>query len=62
MTIKELRSQTGLTQQAMSDLLHIPKRTIENWEAGSREPPQYVIDLTKYYFEHENLINKAPTD
>ena len=29
MTIKEARTQAGLTQQALSDMLGIPKRNIE---------------------------------
>ena len=45
MTIKEARLQAGLTQQQMSDLFEIPKRTIENWEAGDRKPPAYVEKL-----------------
>lgn len=62
MTIKELRKASGLTQQAMSDALHISKRTIEDWETGRRTPPEYVVELIAYYLEHENLINKAPAD
>lgn len=45
MTIKEARLLAGLTQQQMSDLFEIPKRTIENWEAGDRTPPAYVEKL-----------------
>ena len=29
----------------MSELLEIPKRTIEDWEAGKRKPPAYVERL-----------------
>lgn len=43
--IKEARQQLGITQQKLSDLLGIPKRTIENWEAGSRKPPQWAERL-----------------
>ena len=45
MSIKEERLKAGLTQQQMSDLMLIPKRTIENWEAGSRQCPPYVERL-----------------
>ena len=45
MTLKETRLAAGLTQQAMSDLLEIPKRTIEDWEAGRRKCPPYVERL-----------------
>ena len=40
--LKEARQAAGLTQQQMSDLMSIPKRSIENWESGSRTPPPYV--------------------
>ena len=45
MTIKEARLSAGLTQQRMSEVFEIPKRTIENWEAGTRTPPTYVEKL-----------------
>lgn len=44
-TIKEARQAAGLTQQAMSDLLGIPKRNIENWEGGQRKPPAWAERL-----------------
>lgn len=45
MTLKESRISAGLTQKQMSDLLEIPLRTIEEWEAGRRKPPTYVEKL-----------------
>lgn len=45
MNIKEARSQIGLTQQALSDWLGIPKRTIENWKAGKRSCPDWCERL-----------------
>ena len=38
MEINELRMLSGLSQQAFSDKYKIPKRTIENWEGGKRNP------------------------
>ena len=43
--LKEARKAAGLSQAEMSSLFEIPKRTIENWEAGSRNPPVYVEKL-----------------
>lgn len=40
--LREARKAAGLTQQRMADLMLIPKRSIENWEAGDRTPPPYV--------------------
>ena len=56
MTIKELRTAAGMTQQAFADYLKIPKRSIENWEYGKTEPPVYLIELIEYKLKHEGLI------
>ena len=40
--LRAARLGAGLTQQRMADLMLIPKRSIENWEAGERTPPPYV--------------------
>lgn len=45
LTIKEARENAKLTQAKMSELLEIPKRTIEDWENGRRKPPIYVEKL-----------------
>ena len=44
-SIKTERIRLGLTQKKMSDLLGIPQRTIEDWEAGRRKCPPYVERL-----------------
>ena len=45
MNLKEARICAGLTQAEMSERFEIPKRTIENWEAGKRKCPVYVEKL-----------------
>ncbi len=45
MPVKEMRNKLGYTQEMFSDKYGIPKRTIENWESGSRKAPEYVIGL-----------------
>lgn len=45
MSLKEERLKAGLTQQKMSEIMEIPKRTIENWESGARVCPPYVERL-----------------
>ena len=56
MTIKELRQLAGMTQKGFSKILGIPKRSIENWEAGSRQPPEYLVKLIEYKLRNEQLI------
>lgn len=43
--MKEIRKVTGLSQQKFGDLYGIPKRTIQNWENGVNEPPEYVLRM-----------------
>lgn len=42
MTMRDIRNASGLTQTAFSEKFLIPKRTVENWDAGDRVPPDYV--------------------
>lgn len=53
MEILELRKITGLTQAGFAKRFNIPLRSIENWESGSRRPPQYVLELLEYRIMHE---------
>lgn len=43
--IKQARQAAGLTQQQMSDILEIPKRTIEEWDRGQNYPRKWVEKL-----------------
>lgn len=57
MTSKELRNASKMTQLEFSKYFKIPKRTIENWEAGKRKPAEYIIELMEYRLKNENLIS-----
>lgn len=46
--IKAIRAKTGLSQAKFAEIYEIPKRTIENWEAGKRVPPEYVVNLLEF--------------
>ena len=58
MTIKELRSKTGLSQKAFAEYLNIPQRSIENWESGARIAPSYVIELIEYRLKNEDRLKE----
>ena len=45
MTILEMRNAFGDTQSEFAARYNIPFRTIQNWEAGVRKPPEYVAQL-----------------
>lgn len=42
MNIKEARLFAGLTQAQVEEQFSIPVRSLQNWEAGVRQPPEYV--------------------
>lgn len=43
--MKKLRKNIGWSQAELSNQLNIPRRTIEEWERGSRTPSEWTIDL-----------------
>ena len=56
--IRTLRQQTGMTRKDFSAHLGIPLRTMEDWEAGRRTPPEYIPRLIAYQLKYEELVNK----
>lgn len=44
-TIKELCTEYGLGQTELARRFDIPVRTIQNWHAGVRNPPDYVVSM-----------------
>lgn len=57
MDIHEMRRRLGNTQSEFAARYNIPFRTIQNWEAGIRKPPEYIIRLLEHQVK-EDLINK----
>ena len=57
--IRALREQTGMTRKDFAVHMGIPLRTMEDWEAGRRRPPEYIPRLMSYQLKYEELIKKA---
>lgn len=57
MHIRELRALLGITQGEFAERYHIPFRTVQNWETGVRNPPEYVLNLLSNRV-HSELINR----
>lgn len=47
-TILSIRKATGLSQAAFGRRFGIPRRTIQDWEAGRMSCPAYVAELLAY--------------
>ena len=56
MNVRELRLMTGLSQQKFADYFKIPLRTLQNWEYGEREAPEYLLELIEYKLIKEGLM------
>lgn len=46
--LKNLREQTGLNRRKFAEYFEIPLRTVEDWEAGRRKMPKYLLRLMLY--------------
>lgn len=57
--IRELRESIGLTRKEFSEHIGIPVRTLEDWEAGRRTPPEYIPRLIAYQLKYEKLLRKV---
>lgn len=53
--ITELRESAGENRKEFSARTGIPVRTLEDWEAGRRTPPDYIPRLIAYQLEFEKM-------
>lgn len=57
--LRELRIEIGLSRKDFAQHFGIPLRTVEDWEAGRRTPPEYVVRLIAYQFRYDiNTLRK----
>lgn len=43
--IKEARENAGMTIKELAELLGAPYRTVQDWNAGKRQPPPWIERL-----------------
>ena len=44
-TIKDICTEYSLSQTALANRFGIPLRTVQDWYAGRRTPPDYVVKM-----------------
>ena len=54
--IKEIRTQTGMSQSQFADYFNIPLSSLQKWEQGQRRCPDYLLSLIDYKIRNEKLI------
>ena len=58
-TLKGIRASMGMNRSEFSRYMDIPLRTLEEWEAGRRKMPDYVLRLLSYYIKMEKMIHEG---
>lgn len=57
--LKQLREIAGQSRKSFADEQGIPLRTIEDWEAGRRKMPEYLLRLLTYKVQIEKSMAKT---
>lgn len=53
MEFKQIREQSGMNIKQFSEYFNIPYRTVQNWDLGLRQCPDYIIELIIYKLNNE---------
>lgn len=61
MNIREMRKELGATQSEFAMRYNIPFRTIQNWESGVRNPPEYISELLEHRVKKDLVNQKTNT-
>lgn len=56
--LKKIREDLGMNRTEFSLYMGIPLRTLEEWEAGRRQMPEYVLRLIAYYTKVERFLEE----
>lgn len=52
----DLKEDSGMNWKEFSEYYEIPYRTVQDWERGKREMPDYVLRLMQYKMRMEKYI------
>ncbi len=56
MEFKKIREQSGMNITKFSEYFKIPYRTIQHWEHGTRQCPEYLLELIEYKLKKEGIL------
>lgn len=60
MTFRDLREQSGMGLKQFSDHFGVPYRTVQNWNAGANDCPEYLMNLFIYKLRSEGKLTGEP--
>ncbi|MDE7266165.1 MAG: helix-turn-helix domain-containing protein [Lachnospiraceae bacterium] len=55
----ELRESAGMNRRQFAEYFEIPYRTVQDWELGNREMPEYLLRLIAYKLQMEKLVENG---
>ena len=55
-TFKEIREASGMARNQFCEYFGIPYRTVQSWELGDRDCPEYLLALMEYKLKQEGFI------
>lgn len=58
-TIKKLCEAYGISQTALARRFDIPLRTVQDWHAGRRKPPAYVVNMLTDLLEYDRKAKES---
>ena len=61
LTFKEIRQASGMNLKQFSEYFEIPYSTIQNWEGGHRQCPEYLLKLMEYRLKNESKDTHLPS-
>lgn len=53
-----LRKESGMNRREFAEYFGIPYRTVQDWELGNRQMPDYLFRLMEYKLRIEKMIDK----
>ncbi len=56
--LRKIREGLGLSRKAFSEYIGIPLRNLEEWEAGRRKMPEYLLRMMTYYIKMSQYLEK----
>lgn len=55
----ELRKSTGMNRREFTEYFGIPYRTLQDWELGNRQMPEYLLRLMAYKVGMEQMTKES---
>lgn len=57
--LKKIRADLGMSRKAFSQYIEIPLRNLEEWEAGRRKMPEYLLRMMTYYIKISQYLERS---